>query len=93
MRFRHGLLSFGLAALAGCATQEPKVTVPRVVETVVPTYVPIPAELTQRCPISLPRNKTVGEAVRVARARRAALAKCNAQLKAIREIQGKAADR
>jgi hypothetical protein len=50
-------------------------------------YVPVPDKLTAPCPITEPNDRTVGEAVRVARARRAALEQCNSQLDGIRSIQ------
>lgn len=75
-----------LIALAGCAQVQPKpVLVP------VTKYVPVPAALTQPCPIAEPEDHTVAEAVKVARERKTALAVCNAQLEQIREL-GKQAD-
>lgn len=82
MHIRHGLLIVTLLA-AGCAQQPIKA--PEIVRVTVPVPVPVSPELTKPCPIAKPANNTVAEAVRVARARRAALESCNAQLDAIRK--------
>lgn len=70
-----------LIALAGCAQVQPKP-----VQVPVTQYVPVPAELTQPCPIAEPQNATVAEAVKVARERKTALAVCNEQLRQIRGL-------
>ena len=81
MRCRFWVLTF---ALAGCAVQPPKP--PQVVKVPVTVIVPVPAELTKPVPIAAPTSLTVGEAVRVARERKAALEQCNSQLDAIRTL-------
>jgi hypothetical protein len=73
-----------LVALSACAAHP---VVPTVVKVPVVRYIPVPAELTTPCAITEPTDRTVGEAVRVARARRAALEQCNDQLDGIRGIQ------
>jgi len=85
MRSLAALLIFaGALAATGC---KPKVVKPpAVVRVPVIQYVPVPAELTAPVPIAEPLSRTVGEAVRVARERKAALEQCNAQLGAIAEI-------
>ena len=79
-----------VVALAGCAHQPPAVVTPSVVTQTVTRYVAVPDELTTPCPVALPTNRTVAEAVRVARARRDALDQCNRQLDAIRSLQPEA---
>jgi hypothetical protein len=73
-----------LVALSACAAHP---VVPTVVKVPVVRYVPVPAGLTTPCEIVEPTDRTVGEAVRVARARRASLEQCNNQLDGIRSIQ------
>lgn len=65
--------------IAGC-------TKVRTVKVPVVRYVPIPAGLVQQVPIAEPENATVGECVRVARVRKAALYQCNKQLEEIGAI-------
>lgn len=84
MPIRAGLL-IAAVMLTGCAQQPIKA--PEVVRVAVPVPVRVAPELTQPCPIAKPASNTVAEAVRVARARRAALEACNAQLDAIRKTQ------
>lgn len=74
------------AGLAGCQPQVKTVTVPQVVRVQVPVYVPIPAELTQKCPIAEPTSLKVEEVVRVANARKVALQNCNTDKAAIRDL-------
>lgn len=74
------------ALLAGCAKEVKPVPVPQVVRVQVPVYVPIPAELTQDCPIAEPTSLKVEEAVRVANARKVALQNCNADKAALRAL-------
>lgn len=87
MRRRIRLLTLILVAgtLAACKSNPP-VQPPKVVQTVVTRIVPVPEELTTPCVIAQPQSNTVGEAVRVARERRAALQKCNAKLEEIRNL-------
>jgi hypothetical protein len=73
----------GLVLLVGCAKQS---VVPSVVKVPIVQYVAVPTELTKPCPVTEPTDRTVGEAVRIARARRAALEQCNAQLDGIRSL-------
>lgn len=74
------------AALAGCHEAAKPIAVPQVVRVQVPVYVPIPAELTQDCPIAEPASLKVEEVVRVANARKVALANCNADKAALRSL-------
>lgn len=85
MRLRYGLLI--ALALTGCAQKPKPVVIPQVVRVVVKEYVPVPKELTQRCPKAIPNDKTVKEAVRVARARGASIDDCNDQLQKIENLQ------
>lgn len=68
-----------LILLAGCSPVKP-VAPPRVVHVAVPTPVPVDKRLTQHCAVAQPRDRTVAEAVRVARERGASLEQCNHQL-------------
>lgn len=72
--------------LGGCAAAVKPIPVPQVVKVQVPVYVPIPAELTQDCPIAEPTSLKVEEAVRVANARKVALQNCNADKAALRAL-------
>ena len=76
-------------ALAGCATGRP-VAVPKVVKEVVVTYAEIPQSLTEQCVVPPNRNNTVGEALRVARDRRACNERDTADKRAIRKISNAA---
>lgn len=58
---------------------------PKIVEVPVKIYVPVPADLTEPCPIA---KGTLAEIPKVARARRQSLESCNADKAAIRKIQG-----
>jgi len=80
-------LIVAIAALTGCATTGTK-PAPTIVQVPVTRYVPIPGELTAPCDIAEPQALTVGEAVRVARERKAALQRCNADKAQIQAIQG-----
>jgi hypothetical protein len=73
-------------ALSGCAETVKTLPMPQVVRVQVPMYVPIPAELTQDCPIAEPTSLKVEEAVRVANARKVALQNCNADKAALRSL-------
>lgn len=84
MRCRIGLLTALALVIAGCKPDIVKP--PKVVQTTVTRMVPVPDELTQPCPVAMPQANTVAEAVRVARARRDALVKCNNQLREIRSL-------
>lgn len=74
-----------LPLLAGCPGNDRPTPPPRVVTVAVPTPVPVDKRLTAACPKVLPRDRSVEEAVRVARARGDALDQCNRQLDEIRE--------
>ena len=78
-----------LLALAGCkSTPEARPFVaPTIVEVPVTKYVPVPDALTQPCPVPAIKGRTVGDVVEASNARKVALDRCNAQLKAIRELQ------
>jgi len=84
MRKHYGLLT--IALLAGCAGKGDLVRT-EVVELPRSVYVPIPAELTQPCPIA---EGPLAKAVEVARQRRESLEACNGKLRAIRELGDKA---
>jgi hypothetical protein len=86
MSVARWLLILMLAVLAACATTPAPVVVPKVVRVAVPQYVPIPDELTKDCPIAMPKTMSVGEAIRVARERRASLEACNADKAALRKL-------
>lgn len=75
-----------LPVLSGCPETVKPVPVPQVVRVQVPVYVPIPADLTQDCPIAEPTSLKVEEAVRIANARKVALQNCNADKAAIRAL-------
>lgn len=86
MRIRHGLLISLMLLASGC-TQAVKIPPPpKIVKVTVTKYVPVPSEFTKECPVALPQNRTVNEAVRVARARRASLEQCNWQLDKIKNL-------
>lgn len=84
-RYLLGLLI--LAALAACQTAGP----PRAETVVLPVtkFVPIDASLLVPCAIA---TGSLAEILDVARARRASLETCNAQLEAIRALQPEAED-
>jgi len=60
---------------------------PEVIRVPVKQYVPLPAALTQPCPVPAIKGRTVGDVVEASNARKVALDRCNAQMKAIREVQ------
>lgn len=85
VRLLSGL--FVTASLSGCLGTKPVVVKePVIVDRMV--HVAIDPALTVPCPVAEPRNRTGGEALRVARARKAALEDCNARMAAIRSVQG-----
>ena len=61
---------------------------PRIVRVAVPTYRPLPAELTAPCDDVEPREQTYGEALRLANVRKEIIAKCNRDKARIRALQG-----
>lgn len=70
--------------LAGCATKP--IQPPKVIEVVVEKIVPVPEKLTEPCQSVEAKGRTVGEAVRLANARRLALEECSARLAKIRGL-------
>lgn len=78
-----------LLALAGCksAPEARPFVAPTIVEVPVTEYVPLPEELTRPCPVPAIKGRTVGDVVEASNARKIALDRCNAQLRAIREVQ------
>ena len=86
MNGRIPLCTVALIALAGCAAPTPIIKY-RTVRVAVPTYIPMPADLTKPCPKAEPTNPTWGEVLRVASARGACVDKLNGRLKAIRSVQ------
>lgn len=78
-----------LLALAGCksAPEARPFVAPTIVEVPVARYVALPEDLTKPCPVPAVRGRTVGDVVEASNARKLALDGCNAQLKAIRELQ------
>lgn len=82
---RANLLILLVLALAGCKTC-PIPKAPELVRVAVPTMVPVPAELTEPCTVISKRDNTVGEAVRLANARKAALDECSARMAQIRAL-------
>lgn len=73
-----------LALLAGCATKP--IQPPKVVEVVVEKIVPVPDKLTEPCQQTEAKDRSVGEAVRLANARRLALAECSGRMEKIRGL-------
>lgn len=73
-----------LALLAGCATKPIKP--PKVVEVVVEKIVPVPAALTKPCQAIEANGRSVGEAVRLANARKLALEECSSRMTKIRGL-------
>ncbi|MBB1060411.1 Rz1-like lysis system protein LysC [Marilutibacter spongiae] len=74
-----------IALMAGCRSC-PDIKVPELVRVPVPTMVPVPAELTEPCAQVAKRDNTVGEAVRLANARKAALEECSKRMSQIRSL-------
>ena len=72
--------------LAACSSNQVKI--PEKVYITVEKYIPIPEEYTKDCPIAQPKELTVAEAVRVAKARKVSLEQCNVDKEAIRKING-----
>ena len=75
----------GVILLSGCATTPPA---PKVVSISIPTYVPIPPELSADCPIPVLGVRTVGGAIEYAIRLKGALVACSDRMGAIRGIQG-----
>jgi len=86
---RHLFVLTALALLTACAQQPTLPPAPAIVRVPQTTYVPITASLTAPCAIAEPPpHPTVGDALRVARERKAALEACNADKAQIRAVQG-----
>lgn len=81
MRSYIGLLIVCLS-LSACAGRVPK---ERLVE--IPVIVEVPVNLTEPCEIAEPENRTVGELLRVANARKISLEKCNIDKDTIRNLR------
>lgn len=87
MPINHRLLILAAGLLlAGCGTGGSLVKVPEKVYITVEKYVTPPAELLKDCHIEEPTELTVMEAVRVAKARKTALQKCNEDKAKLRQL-------
>lgn len=75
-----------LALLAGCASNPPLPKLPEIVRVPVVKIVPVPPELSAPCQAVAKRDNSVGEAVRLANARQAALEECDARMSDIRKL-------
>jgi hypothetical protein len=73
-------------ALAGCQSAPLLIQPPKVVEVVVEKIVPVPGLLTEPCKRPVKKQNTVGEAVRLANERDAALEECSARMARIRGL-------
>lgn len=83
---RLGIVALALL-LSGCPLDPSKPDVPKVVYVQVDHYVPLDPALTKDCPIAEPVDDTVGARVEVAKLRKTALQRCNADKAAIRAAQ------
>lgn len=72
--------------LAGCATRAPLPKLPEVVRVPVVKIVPVPPELAAPCQAVAKRDNSIGEAVRLANARQAALEECDKRMSDIRKL-------
>lgn len=72
--------------LAGCASNPSLPKLPEVVRVPVVKIVPVPPELSAPCQVVDKRDNSVGEAVRLANARRAALEECDGRMAEIRKL-------
>lgn len=75
-------------ALFTCACVPKSVVIREPVTITHYIYVPVDRALTAPCPVAKPRNRSVGESLRVNRERRLALEDCDARMSKIRAIQG-----
>lgn len=73
-------------ALAGCASAPALPKLPKIVRMPVVKIVPVPTELSAPCQVVAKRGNSVGEAVRLANARQAALEECDARMAEIRKL-------
>jgi hypothetical protein len=79
------LAGLALILLCGCMRT---ITVREPVEVTKYVYVRIDPALTAPCPVAKPRNRGVGESLRVNRERRKVLEDCDARMSKIRAIEG-----
>ena len=87
MSLNKGLLTLALGmALSACSTTKGLVKPPEKVYVEVEKIVAVPAKLTEPCAIEEPTELTVAEAVRVAKARKTSLQKCNEDKAKIRSL-------
>jgi hypothetical protein len=73
--------------LGGATCGQQKVVVPQVVHVPVPVVVEVPPALTEDCHDEPARNKSTGEAVRLANLRRESLAECTDRMRRIRQLK------
>lgn len=73
-------------ALAGCASQPEKPSLPQVVHVPVVKLVPVDARLTQPCPVKRANARTVEAVVAAYNANVAALEDCDARMGEIRAL-------
>lgn len=89
MRNRAVALTLAVLLLAACASRAPEprpFVAPTVIEVPVTRYVPVPDALTAPCEAPPLAGRTVGHVVAASNARKLALDRCNAQLRAIRRL-------
>lgn len=72
--------------MVGCATRAPLPKLPEIVRVPVVKIVPVPAELSAPCQAIAKRDNSIGEAVRLANGRQAALEECDARMTEIRKL-------
>ena len=75
-----------LLMAAQCSTTPERPTIPKVVEVPVTKYVPVPADLARDCTDEAPLRQTVGEAERLANARKVYLDECTKRMRQIRGL-------
>lgn len=89
MRNRALALTLAALLLPACASKPPEprpFVAPTVIEVPVTRYVPVPAALTAPCQAPPLAGRTVADVVAASNARKLALDRCNAQLRAIRQL-------
>lgn len=84
---RQHSLVVAVLLLAGCATAPKPEPMPTIVKVPVTQYVPVPDKLTQPCPVTRAKSRTVEAVVNAYNANVTALEACNGQIKAIRGLQ------
>ena len=87
MRCSSFAVALAALLLAGCNSTPKAIPMPQVVRVPVTQYVPVPAELTKRCPVAELADRTVESVVEAANARKLALEQCNRQLDEIEGLQ------